>query len=159
MPTYSLDVAFSSDTNYDGQPIAMAYGFVGSDDTDQGQTEETVQPGADFVFAVFDTAENPGTVTQIQIGFGEGVTPFLDNNGNSVPNPITVATGLEGSEDETSIGCNVTGTRWDVGGLVVRSDIPHGTPFECTVTVNVTDSEGNAKVFSVDPEIIVEGAN
>lgn len=157
---YSLDVAFSSDTNYTaGDPITMAYGFVGTDGSDQGQTPGAIVPGNGFAFAVFDTAENPGTVTQIQISFGEGVTPFVDNNGDAVPNPVTVTTGLQSTEAQWSIGCNVTGARWVVGGFIVSSHIPADTPFECTMTVNVTDSAGNEKVFSVDPEIIVEGAN
>lgn len=158
---FSLDVVFSSETQpYDiSLPVVMAYGFsveVGTVWTGQGEEAESVETGSDFYFNAFDLAVSPGSTEGMEIYFAGGKTPFVDGEGNSIPNPITVDSKVlqYGGTADPSAGCNITGSRAYAGPYKLGTDI--GT-YTCTVGVTVVPSTGAPLNFSVDPEIIVEG--
>jgi hypothetical protein len=158
-PSYSLDLAFSSTTqalSADQPILAMAYGFSklpeGLTWRGEGQKAEKVDWNSPFYFTVYDTA--PGKVervSRIEIDFG-GDTPFLDSSQQPVKNPI-VRTGYEiASQHGHSAGCNVLGTYSLIGPYTVKT-VLKSTTFRCTVKVTTESGQ----VFSIDPEIIVEG--
>lgn len=166
--SYSLDLAFSSQTqsipSNAQQPIySMGFGFSqlsglpGSSWTEKGQAAEHVKRSCPFYFTVFDTAPgNAQKVNQIAVDFGTGDaggTPFVDSNHNPVLNPIVQEGNQIASQRGQSAGCNVVGTYSLIGPYYVSDDISDGTEFQCTVEVTTQ----NNQVFSVDPEIIVEG--
>jgi hypothetical protein len=162
---YALDVAFSSTTVAANPetPMVPAFGFgsllMGGTWSEDGQKVEKVEGGAEFFFAAFDTAQKAGTVSQMQFDFGVpgSRTPFVNKKGDPLLSPIVVGVG-EGltfvGDSERSPGCNVIGAKWLAGPYTITS--LKGT-YECTVTVDLEDSGGNPKEFSVDPEIQVEG--
>lgn len=158
---FSLDVVFSSETQpYDASlPVVMAYGFsteVGTVWTGTGQEAESVKTGSEFYFNAFDVAVPPGSAEGMEIYFAGGKTPFVDGEGNSIPNPITLdSKQLQyGGEHDPSVGCNITGSRAYAGPYTLGTEIGSYT---CTVGVNVQLSSGALLSFIVDPEIIVEG--
>ncbi len=163
MPTlYSLDVAFDSDTEPadSNQPVVMAYGFAveldgGTGGKGEGQTPRKIAQGSNFVFNVFDTSPNSTVdmVTKIEVVFGEGITPFVGADSKTPLGSPIVVNSPGGNTDQTSNGCNVTGVGWNTVTYAVLSDIPDGTPYECTITVTTK----NNGTFSVDPEVIIDG--
>jgi hypothetical protein len=163
---YALDVAFSSATKAadDEAPMVAAFGFssllIGGTWSEDGQKAEKVAGGADFYFAAFDTAATAGTVFEIQIDFGKvgSATPFVNAKGEQIMSPI-VASKDDGTlyfagASENSPGCNVKGAKWLAGPYKLTSI--KGS-YECTVIAAVSEGGGIDKVFSVDPEIVVEG--
>lgn len=161
--SYSLDVAFSSATqplsSDPKQPVfAMGFGFserpAGLTWQGEGQAAEKVKRYSSFYFTVFDTAQvNAQKVSKIEIDFNSRFTPFLDGHEKPMTNPI-ITTGDEiASQQGRSAGCNVLGTYSLIGPYTVDGEIPDGTKYKCTVRVTAQ----NGQVFSVDPEIIVQG--
>jgi hypothetical protein len=162
---YALDVAFSSTTiaAHPETPMVPAFGFgsllLGGTWSENGQKAERVASGAEFYFAAFDTAAKAGAVFEMQFDFGEPGrdSPFVDKKGNPLISPIVVTEG-DGltfvGESESSPGCNVIGAKWLAGPYTITQ--VKGA-YECTMTVNITDTGGAEKQFSVDPEIVVEG--
>lgn len=161
---HSLDVAFSSDATpvHPGQPIAMAYGFAyGATETSwvgvaAGQMKETMKQNQQVYFKIFDTAQKPATLTRVKITFENNKSPFSWSS-RSFPEdeelPRRHNPYIGGGD--WSHGCNVIATEWHCGPYqaVKLGD------FECTIWVWVKMADGKEKVFNVDPEIIVEGAN
>jgi hypothetical protein len=164
MPTlHSLDVAFDSETTpaVADQPVVMAYGYavrpdgVGSG-RPEGQRPRNIAQGSNFVFNVYDTTSNPDIdmVTQIDVFFGEGVTPFVGADGKTaLKSPITMKSPA-GSTDLTSVGCNVNGVGWATDTYTVLNDIANGTPYEFSVLITTKNG-----TFKVDPEVIIDGGN
>jgi hypothetical protein len=155
-PSYSLDVAFSSAA----QPLskkdpifAMGFGFSelipGDHWKGTGQGRETVPRTAHVFFSVYDTANQPETVTLITLHF-PGPSPFVNSGGNT---GTTIKVKPKGSQHGHSAGCNVVGLAWIIGPYVVSDAIEDGAQYEVTVSVTLADG----RVFQVDPEIIVEG--
>lgn len=156
LPSYSLDVAFSSATQplSNKDPIlAMGFGFAelipGQHWQGTGQGTETVPRTSQVFFSVFDTAPNPEIVTMVTIHF-PGPSPFLSAAGET---GTTISVKPKGSQHGHSAGCNVVGLMWIVGPFVVSGKIKDKTKFEVTVSVTLKDG----RVFQVDPEIIVDG--
>lgn len=136
----------------------MGYGFsecpVGGSWQGEGQAAETVPQGSPFYFTAFDTAPgNAQTVSKIEIDFHRGVTPFWDSSQQPVPNPIVVSGNQIASQNGQSAGCNVVGMYSLIGPYTVAGNIGNGTSFRCTAKVTAK----NNLVYSVDPEIIVDG--
>lgn len=177
---YSLDVVFNSATTplTTGTPpppiYAMGFGFAESPSgtwKEDGQQVELVPDGATFYFSVFDTAPaTRASVTGIDVTFTDPDNPDVvwpysplaakgatTNESNPISSPPSspVVTG-------SSPGCNVANAAvWRLGPYTVM--LPAGLPFltlACTVQITVAvdpNDESNIKVFSVDPEIQVDG--
>ena len=156
--SYSLDVAFSSATQalQSGQPVfSMGFGFsevnVGGTWRGDGQAAKTVEPGSNFYFTAFDTACcSAHKVEWIEIRFHQENTPF-----ENVENPIIVGSSQIASQHGHSAGCNVLGVYSLIGPYIVANVEVKSETFRCTVRVLTN----NGVLYSVDPEIIVEGPN
>lgn len=154
LPSYSLDVAFSSATKplTAGPILAMGYGFAelvpGDPWKSNGQGTESVQRRSDVYFSVYDTATKPEKVTLITLHF-PGPSPFSNAEGAGVSIPVQP----KGSQPGQSVGCNVVGLAWIIGPYTVSDAIEDGAEYDVAVSVTLDDG----RVFRVDPEIIVEG--
>jgi len=154
--SYSLDVAFSSATQalQSGQPVfSMGFGFsevnAGGTWRGDGQAAKTVEPGSNFYFTAFDTACcSAHKVEWIEIRFHHEKTPF-----ENVENPIIVGSSQIASQHGHSAGCNVLGVYSLIGPYIVSTMEVKSETFNCTVRVLTKDGV----LYSVDPEIIVEG--
>lgn len=153
--SYAIDVSFDSGTTpaLPNEPIAIAYGFAKWESGSfkgKGQNLLKLKQGDDFYVNVFDTALNPGQVTEILVSF----EPFPDAKANS-PSSDSAELRLKGNNISTafsgaaSAGCNVLGTRWTTGAFKVQN------PGRYKFTVTVTLQTG--RVFQVDPEMDVSG--
>jgi hypothetical protein len=164
--SFALDVAFSSATEplpgKSENPIfAMGFGFSslkpGGNWQEDGQKAQTILRKSPFYFCAYDTAtDGAQPVTQIEIHFKKGSTPFVNpETKQPVTDPIVVEKGELASQPGQSAGCNVIGTLWLIGPYHVAGDIPDRTSFECVVTVTVE----NGNSFEIDPEMVVDGPN
>ncbi|HKB68410.1 MAG TPA: hypothetical protein VKC61_21295 [Pyrinomonadaceae bacterium] len=155
---YSLDVAFSSATQalQSGQSVfSMGFGFseVNQDGSwrGDGQAAKKVDAGSNFYFTAFDTACcSAQKVEWIEIHFHSENTPF-----ENVENPIIVGSSQIASQHGHSAGCNVLGVYSLIGPYIVSTVEVKSETFRCTVRVLTK----NGVLYSVDPEIIVEGPN
>ncbi|MDX2044929.1 MAG: hypothetical protein SF097_27205 [Acidobacteriota bacterium] len=137
------------------EPIAIAYGFAkweGGSFKGKGQNLLKLKQGDDFYVNVFDTALNPGQVTEILVSFepfphAKANSPFSDSAEMRLKG-TNISTALS---DAASAGCNVIGTRWTTGAFKVQN--PGRYKFTITVTVNMPD--GSTRIFQVDPEVDV----
>ena len=160
---------------------AMGYGFAmlpsgGTAWSDDGQQVETIPAQSTFYISVYDTAPSPSpvpTVSQISITFFDPDNPGVQWNyaplvttgeKNMITNPtFGPPAGSDTDYKQTSVGCNVKNAAvWWLGPYTVS--LPEGLKvltLACTVEVTVESDPGNTdnitKVFSVDPEIQVDG--
>lgn len=158
---HSLDVAFNSDTIplHEDQPIAMAYGFTyGAADSltgvTAGQKKDTLKLNQQVYFKIFDTAQHPvDRLTGLLIIFEDNKSPFSWSRAGFSSDQVPAVS--IGAGAGLSHGCNVRGREWICGPYQAVNP----GDFECIVNVWVPMANGGNKVFDVDPEIIVEGAN
>ena len=161
---YSLDVAFSSTTrsipNNSAKPIlAMGYGFSeqapGGTWEEEGQGVLAVRAESPFFFTAFDTAPgNAQTVTTFEVVFPHDNNPFVDEHGHPIGTPasIRVTDNNIKSQPGQSAGCNVVGLYSMIGPYYIETSAI-GSTITCTVKITLR----NGQVFSVDPEMQVEG--
>ena len=155
MSTFSLDLAFSSAILHEGSPIyALGYGWATGKSL--FDINEKMDGGSDVLFAVYDAAATPGTLTKIEVDFSNDGYPFTTGE-----NPIIVdsPTPLEGGMLR-SYGTNVQGAAgWQIGAYTLIPSTDHEQVFDFTVTLTVQPANGQQISFQVDPRIIVKGTN
>jgi hypothetical protein len=165
---------------------AMGFGFAeskGSIWEEDGQRVEVVPVGVPFFFSVFDTApKSKASVTNIEITFFDPDNPHfvwpysplaLPWEKTNQPNPLSSPPWYAVVSNQSSAGCNVSNAAvWRLGPYVVM--LPKTTAVNalldstntpsltlgCTVRITVLvdpKDPGSTKVFSVDPEIQVDG--
>jgi hypothetical protein len=155
---------------------AMGFGFSESGEggiwKEEGQPVEVVPVGASFFVSVFDTApKSQASVTNIVVTFFDPDNRFvlwpysplgLPWEKGTQPNPLSSQPWYAVMKGQNSPGCNVANASvWRLGPYVVR--MPAGIPtlrLGCTVQVTLLvdpKDPNSTKVFSVDPEIQVDG--
>lgn len=164
---YALDVAYQSDIAVvdTTKPISMSYGFVllsqvGNSGLGE-KVDQSINVGDTVIFSVFDTtgASSAAPVTSIVITCKDVTNPNNPSNmdpfGWSTPgtytlqNPTFITNGV-------SAGCNMRGfglsTSWFTAQGKGQGKGQKKT-YDITITVNLQ----NGRVFSVDPEVDIEG--